>query len=61
MLIANIKAQIEAKEKEIYENYQEIQKLDRLIDGLKAQQRILLDRDTDLTYELQELKEELEQ
>lgn len=61
MLIANIVAQIEAKEKEIHENYLEIQKVDNLIKGLKVKQRALLDVDTNLTYELKELREKLQE
>lgn len=61
MLIANIVAQIEAKENEIHENYLQIQKVDNLIKGLKVKQRALLDIDTNLTYELKELREKLQE
>ena len=59
MLIANIKAQIEQKEKELYDLESEILKLGRIIDGLKQQEKILLSNRSDLIWKIEELKEEL--
>ena len=59
MIRANIEAAIEAKRKEIEKNQDEIIKLDKVLDNIKAQQRKLLEKDTDLYYELEELKEQL--
>lgn len=58
MIRANIEAAIEAKRKEIEKNQDEIIKLDKVLDNIKAQQRKLLEKDTDLYYELEELKDE---
>lgn len=59
MLIANIEAAIEAKTKERENVFDEINKIDNMIEKLKHQKAILLDRDTDLYYEIEELKEGL--
>ena len=59
MIRANIEAAIEAKEKERKNNIDEINKIDNLIQSLKIQKGILLDRDTDLYYEIEELKEQI--
>lgn len=59
MIRANIEAAIEAKRKEIDKNQDDIIKLDKVLDSIKAQQRKLLEKDTDLYYELEELKEQL--
>ena len=59
MLKANIEAAIESKQKEISKNLDDILKLDNVIESIKAQQRKLLEKDTDLCYELEELKEQL--
>ena len=59
MLLANIKAQIEQKEKELYSVEEDILKLGRVIDGLKKQESILLSSRSNLVWEIEELKEEL--
>ena len=59
MIIANIEAAIEAKHKEIVINHGKIIKLDNDIEILKEQQKRLLEKDTELCYELEELKEQL--
>lgn len=59
MLKANIEAAIESKQKEISKNRDDILKLDKVLESIKAQQRKLLEKDTDLCYELEELKEHL--
>ena len=59
MIRANIEAAIEAKEKELSKNRDDILKLDKILDTIKAQQKKLLEKDTDLYYELEELKEQL--
>lgn len=59
MIRANIEAAIAAKQKELDKNREEILKLDKVLDNIKAQQRKLLEKDTDLYYELEELKEQL--
>lgn len=59
MIKANIEAAIEAKQKEISKNRDDILKVDKVLESIKAQQRKLLEKDTDLCYELEELKEHL--
>lgn len=59
MIKANIEAAIEAKQKEIDKNRSDILKLDKIIETVKAQQKRLLEKDTNLCYELEELKEQL--
>jgi len=60
MIKANIEAAIEAKQNEISKNYEEIKKIDRIIHDLKVQKYKLLDKDTDLCYQLKELEEQLD-
>ena len=59
MIIANIEANIEAKRQERDQIYKELIKLDNVIDDLKEQKRKLLEEDSDLYYEIEELKEYL--
>ena len=59
MILANIEAAIEAKEKERDKIYNDLNRIDSLIDKLKAKKSRLLDQDTDLYYEIEELKEGL--
>lgn len=59
MLKANIEAAIEAKQKERDKVYADLERVDALIEKLKAKKAILLDRDTDLYYELEELEDQL--
>lgn len=59
MIKANIEAAIEAKQKERDKVYNDLERVDALIEKLKAKKTILLDRDTDLYYEIEELKEQL--
>ena len=59
MLKANIEAAIDEKEKELSKNRDEILKLDTVLEFIKLQQKKLLEKDTDLCYELEELKEQL--
>lgn len=58
MIKANIEAAIEAKQKEREKIFKDLERVDALIEKLKAKKAILLDRDTDLYYEIEELKEE---
>ena len=60
MIRANIEAAIEAKQKELNKNRDDILKLDKVLESIKAQQRKLLEKDTDLYYELEELKDEMQ-
>ena len=59
MIKSNIEAAIEAKEKERERNLDEIDKIYDLIKRLQDQKSILLERDTDLYYEIEELKDGL--
>ena len=59
MIRANIEAAIEAKRKEISKNFEDIKKIDAVINNLKNQKYRLLDKDSDLYYELEELEEQL--
>ena len=60
MIRSNIEAAIEAKQKELDKNREDILKLDKVLDSIKAQRRKLLEKHTDLYYELEELKDELQ-
>ena len=60
MLIANLEAQIEAKEKELHDVEAEILKLGRVIDSLKAQEKDLLTKRADIIGKIEELKEDKE-
>lgn len=59
MIRANIDAAIEAKIKERDKNWENIRRLDSIIEKLKVKKSRLLDHDTDLYYELEELEDEL--
>lgn len=59
MIKANIEAAIEAKQKERDKIYTDLKRVDALIEKLKAKKAILLDRDTNLYYEIEEQKEQL--
>lgn len=59
MIRANLDAAIAAKQKEIDLNRDQILKLDKVLESIKALQKKLLEKDTDLCYELEELKEQL--
>ena len=58
MIIANIEAAIEAKQKEREKVFNDLERVDALIEKLKIKKAILLDHDTELYYEIEELKEE---
>lgn len=60
MIRANFDAAIAAKQKEIDFNRDQILKLDKVLDSIKAQQKKLLEKDTDLCYELEELMDEMQ-
>lgn len=59
MIKANIEAAIEAKQKEREENINNINRISNLIERLNKQKSAGLDKDTDLYYEIEELKEQL--
>lgn len=59
MIKANIEAAIEAKQNEISKNYEEIKKIDNLIHDLKVQKYNLIDEESILLYEIEELEEQL--
>ena len=59
MIRSNIQAQIEQKEKELYQVEEDILRLGRVIDGLKKQEGILLSNRSDLIWKIEELKEEI--
>lgn len=60
MLKAYIEAKLEAKQNKLKEVEDEILRLGRLIDKFKAQEKELLSDRSDLIWEIEELKEELE-
>lgn len=60
MIRANIEAAIEAKQKEKTQIENNIIKLDKVIENLKEQQKRLIEKHTDIFYELEELKDELQ-
>lgn len=59
MIKANIEAEIEAVKKEKDQNYEEIKKLDRIMEAYKRMQKKLLDKDSDYNFRLSELEEQL--
>lgn len=61
MLIANIEAQIEAKEKELHDVESDILKIGKVIDNLKAKEAALLSKRSDIIWKIEELKEDNEQ
>lgn len=60
MIRANLDAAIAAKQKEIEVNRDQIIRLDQVIETVKQEQKRLLEKDTELCYELEELKEQYE-
>lgn len=60
MLIANIEVQIEAKEKELHDVESDILRIGKVIDNLKAQEKALLSKRSDLIWKIEELKEDNE-
>lgn len=59
MIKANIEAAIEARQEEREKIWKDLNEVDTLIEKLKAKKCGLLDDDTDLYYEIEELKEQL--
>lgn len=60
MLIANIEAQLEAKEKELHDVEDDILRIGKVIDNLKAQEKALLSKRSDIIWKIEELKEDNE-
>lgn len=62
MLKANIEAQIEAKQKIIDDQIRpEIDKLDKIITSIKHARHKLLDKEAELSWEIKELMDQLEE
>lgn len=59
MLKANIEAEIEAKQNRRNQIFDDLVKLDKIIDNIKEKKYILLDEDSLLYFEIEELKEQL--
>ena len=59
MVRANITAQIEQLEKDLYSTEEELKKLYNLVEGIKKQRNILLEKRSDLVWKIEELKEDL--
>ena len=59
MIKANIEAAIEAKQNRRIWIFDDLEKLDKLITRLKEQKYKLLEEDSDLYFEIEELKEQL--
>ena len=59
MLKANIEAQIENLKQEREQVRTKIIQYDKLINEIKADQKNMLERETDLCYEIEELEEQL--
>lgn len=59
MIKANIEAQIKAKITERDKVWKDINRIDSLIEKLNVKKSRLLDLDTDLCYEMQDLADEL--
>ena len=60
MLKANIEAQIEALHQEAYSLKMDIDKIQRLIDGLQKQKEILLSNRRDVLYKIEDLEDQEE-
>ena len=61
MLKANIQAQIDAKQEQLFKIHTEVEKLDRIIASIKAQQQKFLKQEAELMYECKELQDQLEE
>ena len=61
MIRGNIEARIQAKIIEREEVRDQILRLDKEIEVIKEKQKMLLSKESDLCYELEELNEELNQ
>ena len=59
MIKANIEAAIEAKQNRRNQIFDDLVKLDKIIDNIKEKKYMLLDEDSELYYEIEELKEQL--
>lgn len=59
MIQANIEVEIEAIKKRKESNYEDIKKIDHMIEILNKRQKMLLDRDSDYNFRLSELEDEL--
>lgn len=57
MIRANIEANIESKKAERDLIYKELIKIDNIIDDLKEQKHKMLEEDSELYYEIEELEE----
>lgn len=60
MLIANIQAQIEAKNAQLISTEDDILKINNLIKSLETNRNDLLTKRSDIIWKIEELKEELE-
>ena len=58
MIQANINAQLEQLEKESYKLKTDIEKIQRLIDGLSKQKQILISNREDILYKIEELTDQ---
>lgn len=61
MLKANIQAQIDAKQDQLFKIHAEVKKLDKIIAAVKAQQQKFLKQESELMYECKELQDQLEE
>lgn len=59
MIKANIEAEIEAKQNRRNQIFDDLVKLDKIIDNIKEKKYILLDEDSQLYFEIEELKVQL--
>lgn len=59
MIKANIEALIESKQKMRDQIYEDLKKLENVITNLKDKKHKLLEEDSDLYFEIEELKEQI--
>lgn len=59
MIIANIEAAIEAKQNRRNQIFDDIEKLDKIIDNIKEKKHKLLEEDSELYFEIEDLKDQL--
>ena len=59
MIKANIEAAIEAKQNRRNQIFDDLVKLDKIIDNIKEKKYMLLEEDSELYFEIEDLKDQL--
>lgn len=61
MILSNLEARLEAKETELTSVEDDILKIGKLIDSLKAQEKTLLSKRSDIIWQIEDIKTEMEE